>query len=153
MTGPRTRSGFTAAAVTALLAITACHPMLAAESPAPPGRSARLDAVDGFWGVQSYRLELSQGVALAVSCTYGGPCEKLVATSDDMTIAEVRAASLQTLRPVGYMGNQQPAAAVVIVGKAPGTTTIRLHSQDGGRDIRVTVVPPPAPPAVTAVAR
>jgi len=141
------------AAVASLVALTGCLPTLAAESIAPPGRAARLDAVSGFWGVKSYRLELSQGVALAVSCTYGGPCEKLVAKSDDMAIAEVRAASLQTLRPVGYMGNQQPTAAVVVVGKAPGTTTIRLHSNEGSRDIRVTVVPPPPPPAAVTVAR
>lgn len=151
----RTLYGFALAAALAMTA--ACHPMLVAESPAPPGRSARLDAVNGFWGVKSYRLELSQGVALAVSCTYGGPCEKLVATSDDTVIAEVRAASLQALRPVGYTGNQQPAAAVVVVGKAPGTTTVRLRSKDGGRDLRVTVIPPPTPPptqpTTTAVAR
>ena len=141
----RTRYRFAAlAAIATLTALAACHPMLAAESPAPPGRSARLDAVTGFWGVKSYRLELSQGVALAVSCTYGGPCEKLVATSDDAALAEVRAASLQALRPVGYTGNQQPTAAVVVVGKAPGTTTVRLRSKDGGRDIRVTIIPPPA---------
>jgi hypothetical protein len=42
---------------------------------------------------------------------------------------------------------------VVIVGKAPGTTTIRLRSKDGGRDVVVTVVPPPAPPVTAAVAR
>jgi hypothetical protein len=150
---PAGHAAIAAVAVTALVALTACHPMLAAESPPPPGRAARLDAVTGFWGVQGYRLELSQGVALAVSCTYGGPCEHLVATSDDPAIAVVRAASLATLRPVGFAANQQPAAAVVIVGKAPGTTTIRLRSKDGGRDVVVTVVPPPAPPVTAAVAR
>jgi len=154
MIGPRTQYGFTVATmVIALLAVTACHPMLMAESTAPPGRSARLDAVNGFWGVKSYRLELSQGVALAVSCTYGGQCEKLVATSDDTAIAEIRAASFEALRPAGYTGNQQPASAVVVVGKAPGTTTIRLRSKDGDRDLRVTVVPPPSPLAATTVAR
>jgi hypothetical protein len=153
MIGRRTSGGNAAAvviAIAALTAITACHPMLAAESPAPPGRAARLDAVNGFWGVTGYRLKLSQGVALAVSCTYGGPCEQLVATSDDPAIALVRAASLATLRPVGFAANQQPAAAVVIVGKAPGATTIRLRSKDGDRDVRVTVVPPPSSPAATA---
>lgn len=151
MIGRRMPGGH-AAAVAALMAITACHPMLAAESLAPPGRAARLDAVNGLWGVTGYRLELSQGVALAISCTYGGPCEQLVATSDDPAIAMVRAASLATLRPVGFAANQQPAAAVVIVGKAPGTTTIRLRSKDGGRDVRVTVVSPPALATATATA-
>jgi hypothetical protein len=132
-----------------LAAVAACHPVLSAETPAPPGRSARLDAVDGFWSVQSYRLELSQGVAVAVSCSYGGPCEKLTAASDNAAIAEVRAAALQTLRPVALSTNQQPAAVVVIVGKAPGTTTIRLYSHDGNREIAVTVVPPPGAPSAS----
>jgi hypothetical protein len=134
----------TAVAALAIAALAGCHPTLYAESPAPPGRAARLDAVSGFWGVTGYRLELSQGVAFAVSCTYGGPCEHLVATSDDRTIAEVRAASFATLRQAGFASAQLPVAAVVIVGKAPGATTIRLRSTSGDREVRVTVVPPPA---------
>lgn len=144
------------AALAALaLGAAGCHPTLAAESSAPPGRSARLDEVTHwFWGyTKGYRIELSQGVALAVTCTRGGPCETLVATSDNGAIAEVRAASLTALRPAGVAGNQQPAAAVVVVGKAPGTTTVRLRSRDGDRDIRVTVVAPPEPPTTKTVAR
>jgi hypothetical protein len=136
----------------ALAASAGCLPTLLAESTAPPGRSARLDAETGFWGIKSYRIEVSQGVALAVSCSAGGPCEKLTATSDNPAIAEVRAAALTALRPAGYAGNQQPASAVVIIGKTPGATTIRLRTKDGGRDVPVTVVPPPAP-AVATVAR
>jgi hypothetical protein len=128
----------------ASIAITGCLPMLAAESAAPPGRAARLDEDVTFWGTRHYRLELSQGVALAISCRDGGPCEKLVATSDNPAIAEVRAASLAALRPAGYGGNQQSAAAVVVVGRAPGTTTIRLRSKTGGRDVPVAVIAPPA---------
>ncbi|MBC7973415.1 MAG: hypothetical protein H7138_00410, partial [Myxococcales bacterium] len=89
----------------------------------------------------------------AVSCTYGGPCDQLTATSDDRTIAEVRAASFSALRSLGFTSPAQPIAAVVIVGKAPGTTTIRLRSQQGDRDVRVTVIPPPATPTRTAIAR
>lgn len=133
-----------AAVVTGLAAAAGCLPTLAAESTAPPGRSARLDADTGFWGITNYRLELSQGVAIAISCRAEGPCEKLVATSDDPVIAEVRAAALTALRPAVYATNQEPAAAVVVIGKAPGVTTIRLRSKHGGRDVRVTVVPPPA---------
>ena len=139
-----------ALALAALAALAGCHPTLVAESPPPPGRAARLDAVSGFWGVKSYRLELSQGVAFAVSCTYGGPCEQLVATSDDRTIADVRAASFSALRQAGFSSAQLPVAAVVIVGKAAGTTTIRLRSQSGDRAIRVTVVAPPAAMATLA---
>lgn len=146
-----------ALAALAVLALgtAACRPTLAAESSAPPGRSARLDEVTHwFWGhVTSYRIELSQGVALAVTCMRGGPCEKLAAISDNPAIAEVRTASLTALLPAGVSGNQQPAASVVVVGKAPGTTTIRLRSSDGGRDIRVTVVAPPGSTATKTVAR
>jgi hypothetical protein len=135
--------------VAALGAATGCLPTLAAESTAPPGRTARLNEETGFWGIKRYRLELSQGVALAISCNDQGPCETLTATSDDPAIAFVRAAALTALRPAGYSGNQQPAAAVVVVGKAPGATTIRLRSKAGGRDVRVTIVPPPAPAITT----
>lgn len=142
------------AALGALIAVAGCHPTLAAESTAPPGRSARLDEVTHwFWGVTGYRLELSQGVALAVSCNHGGPCEKLVATSDNPAVAEVHPASLAALRPAGYLGNQQSSAAVVVVGKAPGATTIHVRSGDRGRDIHVTVVALPSAPPTTTVAR
>ncbi|MEJ7604161.1 MAG: hypothetical protein WKG01_40225 [Kofleriaceae bacterium] len=123
--------------------LAACSPSLTAQSVAPPGRAARLDAVSGFWGVKSYRLELSEGVAFALTCHKGGPCEHLVATSDDPKIAQVRTAALQRLDPAGFSDSQAAAAAVVIIGKTPGTTTIRVRSKDGGRDVRVTVVPPP----------
>lgn len=137
-----------------LLALGACGPTLMVQSGPPPGRSARLDAVrGGFWNtIKSYRAEVSQGVALAVSCENGGPCEKLVVTSDDLTIAEVRPASLATLTP-GFSVNQQPTSAFVVVGKAAGTTKVHVRSKDGGRDVLVTVVPQPAPIQQATVAR
>ena len=143
MTAARLRAG----AVAALLAaLPGCLPTLTAESLPPPGRTARLDAITGFWGVRGYRLELSQGVAIAVSCTASGPCEQLTASSDDPAIAEARPAALNVLRPTGYSFNQQPAAAIVVVGKQPGRTTVRLHSAAGDRKIQITV----AAPAVSA---
>jgi len=100
-----------AAVLAAILALaaTGCLPTLTAESTAPPGRTARLDAVNGFWGVKGYRLEVSQGVVLAISCDYFGPCEKLAASSDDAAVAEVRPAALTALRPA-FQANQQTAA-------------------------------------------
>ena len=139
-----------AACLALILALgTGCNPMLVAQSSAPPGRSARLDEVRGFWGPKSYRLELSQGVALALTCHHGGPCEKMTVASDDPAIAEVRRASLGTLERSGMYG-QATSAAAVVVGKAPGTTWIRVRSKDGNRDIAVTVVPPPGPIATQA---
>lgn len=140
-----------AALVLAAAAAAGCNPTLSAESLAPPGRAARLDEVTGFFGqIKSYKLELSKGVAIAVTCTRGGPCGKLRATSDDTAIAEVHDASFGVLRPNGgspyYPTNLATAAAFVVVGKAPGTTKIRIKTDDGGRTIAVTIVPPPARP-------
>ena len=111
-----TRAAIAFAAALAAATLAGCHPTLAAESPAPPGRRARLDEVTGFWGVRHYRLELSQGVAFALSCSAGGPCAQLVATSDDRTIADVHAAAFSALRALGFATAAQPIAAVVVVG-------------------------------------
>ena len=139
-----------AAVLVLAAALTAgCNPTLSAESLAPPGRAARLDEVTGFFGnIKSYRLELSKGVAIAVTCTHGGPCGKLRATSDDPGIADVHDASFGVLRPNGgshlYPTNQATATAFVVVGKAPGTTKIRIKTDDGSRTIAVTILAPPA---------
>jgi len=139
-----------AAAAAATLALAAgCNPVLVAQSAAPPGRSARLDEVTGFWGLKSYRMELSQGVALALTCHQGGPCEKMTAASDNPAVAEVRRASLGVLERSGMYG-QATSAALVVVGKSPGTTRVRVRSKDRHRDIAVTVIAPPGPPGPPA---
>ena len=142
-----------AAFVVSIAVLGGCLPTLSAQSAAPPSRSARLDAIDGFWGPKGYRLELSQGVAIAMTCNKGGPCRNLRLTSDDPSIAEVRSASLSKLEVVGYNGNQQTSSALVVVGKAPGSTTIRVRTSGGGQDIQVTIVPPPMSNPQTAATR
>ena len=128
----------------AALGLAACNPYLTQQSVAPPGRSARLDEVNGFWGLKRYRLEVSEGVALALTCYKGGPCEKLKVISDDPAIAEVRTASLAQLEGSLYStANQQPAAAFVVIGKAPGTTRVHVTAKEGTRDVVVTVIAPP----------
>ncbi|HUJ61375.1 MAG TPA: hypothetical protein VLX92_22880 [Kofleriaceae bacterium] len=143
----------TRAAVLAL-ALAACSPYLAAQSAAPPGRSARLDEVLGSWSqVKSYRLELSRGVAIAIDCERGGPCEHMRVASDDPQIAEVRPASLDVLRPAGFDSrNEQTASAFVVVGKAVGTTHLHVRVGKRSREVAVTVIAPPAA-AVTQAAR
>ena len=128
-----------------VLALSACGPFLHQQSAPPPGRSARLDEVGNFWGLQYYRLEISEGVALALTCDDTGPCEKMNVVSENPAVAEVRPASLSALTPVGYTGTQQPAAAFVIVGKQPGQTKIHLKEKGGKRDVVVTVVAAPPP--------
>jgi hypothetical protein len=129
----------------AALALAACNPYLTQQSVAPPGRSARLDEVNGFWGLKRYRLEVSEGVALALTCYKGGPCEKMKVVSDDPNIAEVRAASLAQLTSSAYSyANQQPTTAFVVIGKAPGTTRVHVTAKEGKRDVVVTVIGPPS---------
>jgi hypothetical protein len=128
-----------------LLALAACNPYLTQQSVAPPGRAARLDRVDGFWGLKHYKLEISEGVALAVTCTQGGPCAKPNVVSEDPAVAEVRPASLAALERIGF-DTATPSSAFVIVGKAPGTTKLHVKTASGGRDVVVTVIAPPGPP-------
>lgn len=138
-------------AIAVIVAMSACNPYLRAESPAPPGRSARLDEVTNRWGViKSYRMELSQGVALAMTCYYGGPCEKMKVTSDNPNVADVRPASFGVLEHNGLAGTAT-ASAVVIVGKTPGSTKLHLTSKEGDREIVVTIIE--QPPAMKTAAR
>lgn len=142
----------------AIVALAAgCNPTLSAQSLAPPGRAARLDAVEGFWGIKSYKLELSRGIAIAVTCNHGGPCAKLHVSSDDPAIAEVHDASFGVMQPNGgpthAPNNQATATAFVVVGKAPGTTKLHVKTDDGGRTIKVTITPPPTTTAPATAAR
>ncbi len=138
------------AALLALLA-AGCAPLLTAESAAPPGRVARLDDVTNFWGiVKSYKLELSQGVAIAFTCNHGGPCQHMKVTPDDPNVADVRPASLGTLHPSGFNGSQATAAAAVIVGKKVGATHVWVKTPDGDRDIAVSIVAAPEPATTKA---
>ena len=133
-----------------LLIAAACNPTLTVQSPQPPGRIARMDPVRGFWGLQRYRLALSRGVAIALTCDLDGPCEHMQITSDDPAIAEVRPASLGVLQQTGAYG-EQTSAALVVVGKAPGETHVHVRTKGKQRDVVVTVVAPPTtPPALTA---
>jgi hypothetical protein len=141
-----------AVAIALVVALSACNPYLTAQSVAPPGRAARLDEVTNFWGViKRYRMELSEGVAMAVSCYYAGPCEHLEVTSHDPAIAEVRPASFGVLQPAGVF-NAQTTSAIVVVGRAPGTTTLHVKAKQGERDVLVTVVAPPSPMQKAALA-
>ncbi len=135
------------------LALTAgCAPTLSAQSMAPPGRAARLDEVRGFWGIKSYKLELSRGIAIAVTCNGGGPCGRMKVVSEDPAIAEIHDASFGVLQPNGWT-NQATASAFVVVGKAAGTTKVRVNTGDGSRTIAVTILAPPEVTPQATVAR
>lgn len=127
-----------------LLLLAGCNPTLTQQSVAPPGRRAQLDEVRGFWGLKHYRLNISEGVALAVTCEQTGPCEKATMISDNSNVAEVRPASWARLETTGASGRvQTPSSAFVIIGKAPGTTRMRVSTRDGERSVYVTVIDAP----------
>jgi hypothetical protein len=136
-----------------LFGLSACNPNLYVESPQPPGRSARVDEVSNFWGLQYYRMELSTGVAIALTCSSGAPCEHMKVVSDDPSIAEIRLASLGVLKasPYNLDHRQQTEAGLVVVGKAPGKTTLRVTAAQGHREVVVTVIPPPTAIAAAPV--
>ena len=140
-----------------LAGLTACNPSLFQASAPPPARSARLDPVTNFWGVtKRYRLELSEGVAVALRCEQGGPCEHMTVVSDNPAIAEVRLASLSQLQQNPYGGSsyqQQPLAALVVVGKAPGQTKLRVRAKGGSRLVTVTVIEAPGLPNAQTAAK
>jgi hypothetical protein len=128
------------------LSVAACDPALTTQTAAPPGRTALFEDVTGFWGtVQSYKLEISQGTAIAVTCSRGGPCTDAALTADNPALVDARRAALGTLVPNGLNGNLATESAFVIFGKAPGTTHLHLHAKQGDRDIAVTVVAQPQP--------
>ena len=83
---------------------------------------------------------LTVGAVMAFECQDGGPCRHATARSDDDGIAEILPAALARLEP-HWIAGQQPAAAFVLIGHAPGKTTVRVRSKDGDVDLRVTVLP------------
>lgn len=141
-------------------ALAACDPHLVAQTPSPPGRTARLDAVQTFWGIDHYTLTLSQGVAFALTCEHGGPCKDVKATSENAAIADPRRGSLARLagahatyaNNANDFMNRQTVETTVIVGRSVGTTRVHVKTSDGERMIEVTVVAPPGAPAAAATA-
>jgi hypothetical protein len=102
-----------------------------------------------------YRLEVSEGVAVAVKCEHGGPCEKMKISSENPAIAEVRMATLSALQQVGYPHSmmQQPPAAFVVVGKAPGSTKLHISAKGGSRVVTVNVVAAPTAVSIQSAAK
>ena len=130
----------------------ACGPTLIAQSTPPAGRVARLDPVTGFWGLKSYRLELSSGVAIALACYRGAPCEHLDVRSDSQNV-EVRKASIGQLERNAFSGNAQPTSGFVVIGKTAGSANLIVRGSGKTRTVAVTVVAPPQPTPPATVAK
>ena len=131
-----------------VLALVGCGPTLAVHSSPPPGRIASFAANDDH-----YDVDLSQGVAIAITCHDGGPCKNVVVSTTDASIVDVKGAAFGALERDPYRGAFTPAG-VVLVGKSPGRAKVKVKTSDGSKTIHVTVLAPPASGAhSTAVAR
>lgn len=128
-----------------VMMLGACGPTLIAQSTPPAGRVARLDPVTGFWGLKSYRLEVSAGVAVALACYRGAPCEHLDVRSDSPNV-EVRKASIGQLERQALSQDAQPVSGFVVIGKSPGTANLIVHGSGKSRRVAVTVIAPPSSP-------
>lgn len=133
------------AALLALVPLAGCLPTLTSQSPAPPSRVARLEPIDGFWQVKNYKLEITQGVAIALTCSSSGPCRGMKLSSQNPDVVDVRAASFAKLEDSDFGKAQATPASLVVVGKSPGEARVQVVTEDGDRTIFVTVLPPPVP--------
>jgi hypothetical protein len=141
-------------AIAAIFWMSGCGPTLTAQSSPPPGRIAALDSND-----DKYDLDISSGVAIAISCYDDGPCKNVVVSTEDESIAAVKGAAFGAIDK-----SQQPYphnavysgtyahSGVVIIGKKPGNTKVKIKTSDGSRTINVTVVAPPASGTASTIA-
>ncbi len=128
---------YAAFAIALVVWASGCSPTLTAQSVAPPGRTALLDENHGH-----YDLDLSQGVAIAIACYYEGPCKNVVVSTEDASIADVKGASFGALQNQ-WTGGSYSNAGIVVIGKAPGKTRIKVKTKDGNKTINVVVLAPP----------
>jgi hypothetical protein len=117
-------------------ACAGCSPLWAVSS-APPTTKGELH-------LGTDQIELTQGVALAISCRdiwWGGPCENLQISSDDPRIATVAFVHLDKYRnPGGFVYDQHhPRSAFLVAGVAPGRTFVRIGGDDADEVLEVVV--------------
>ena len=129
---------------TLLLALSLClgacgEVSFEAITTAPPDRVADLNEEEGT-------ITLSRGVALAIECTssgsgHHGPCENMTRRVDDPRVALALPADVDELRDRYERGSvdTRQAAVLVVAGRAPGTTTVRVTTDRGGASFDVTV--------------
>jgi hypothetical protein len=138
----RERRGAAAMAVTAALSVfgaAGCDPRFEALTVPPPTAVAELSDED-------MTIDLSKGVALGFECIArdGTPCDSATAEADDPAIAGVFQGYVDLLSPSVPAGSGQrvgsePRAIFVVVGRAVGTTTLHIKSDDGDDDFSVEV--------------
>jgi hypothetical protein len=122
-------------AVTATLALgSGCAPSLTLVSPPPPNRVIKVDR-------DHNRLEISEGVAVAIECHgVGGPCEDMKAIATSPEIIGVYPAHIAKIVHTGFDADTN-AASLAIVGMKPGRTTLHVWSNGYTSEYVVTVLP------------
>jgi hypothetical protein len=122
------------AALAALAFASGCGPTLTLMTTAPPNRVVTVDRARD-------RLELSEGVAVAIDCyRWGAPCQDMRAVSSSPDVAGVYPAHMPRVVSTGYNGDTN-TTTLALVGLKPGNTTLRVWSEGYTRDYAVTVLP------------
>lgn len=107
------------------LAASGCETTLLPMTDAPPAKIAEIDEAYG-------RIEISAGVAMAFECRYdGSPCQDATAVMVDPNIADVY--------PTAFAASDPNAQVFLIIGRKPGTTSLRVAGYYGNASYTVTV--------------
>lgn len=133
-------------ALVALASLAGCGPHYEALTVPPPFVEAELcDGSDTCGGERT--IKLTKGIALAIECktANGTPCNNVTATPVDGEVATVFEGYLDTLSPATYYGSSgttgaRPRSVFVVVGRAAGTTSLRVQSDEGDNAFAVTIV-------------
>ncbi|MDI1482031.1 hypothetical protein [Polyangium sp. y55x31] len=117
-----------------------CEPTLTALTVAPPTAVAECDDA-------AKDVRLSEGIALAIECTYqGSPCEDATMSSSDPDVVRVMPGFVDLLAP-GDAYQRYPAdvprSVFIFVGGKPGDATVTLTSTDANATVDVKVLPLP----------
>lgn len=138
----RVKRGAALVAVTAALSVfvaAGCDPRFEALTVPPPTAVAVLSD-------EEMTIDLSKGVALGFECIAqdGTPCGGATAEVDDPAIVGVFQGYVDLLSPSVPAGSgrrvgSEPRAIFVVVGRAIGTTTLHVRSDDGDKDFSVDV--------------
>lgn len=129
----------TVAFTLALILATGCGPTLFAVTPPPPTRTAYLESKLPLFSKRKHFAHVSTGVALGFQCVNGRPCRNVRATIDDPSVVKIVPAHLARLEVNPLTMDHTPATTLVLIGLAPGETTVRLDSSDGSTTLAVTV--------------
>lgn len=117
--------------------VAGCEPTLVALTVAPPTAVAEVDNAEKD-------VRLSQGIALAIECTYqGSPCENATASSSDPEIVRILPGFVDLLSPGdAYQrpASDEPRAVFIFVGGKPGDAKVTLTTSDTNAEVDVKVL-------------